>query len=606
MSIDAFAMLAAASTLETIGAVAAAAGILIFFGFVVLLVKRYKRCPSNKILVVYGRIGKGKSAKTLHGGGTFVWPIVQDYGYIHLDPIQIEIPLRGALSVENIRVNVPSVFTVAVGTQSATMENAAIRLLGLTTSEIMKQAEDIIFGQLRQVIASMLIEDINRDRDKFLDSVQTSLEPELEKIGLVLLNVNITDITDESGYIEAIGRKAASEAVQQAEIDVAEQQKKGAIGVAEAEKERAIQVADRTKTQAIGTREAERDREVRLAELEKEKVIGTSVAARDREVRLAELAKETTIGQREAEFQQEARVKDAEREMRIQVAGADAKAVTGENLAKAEIAATDAELQVKRAEAFQLGETRKREAEAAVAEAQYIAETRAAEALAKKVEQEKRAELEAVARAEKAKQIVDAEAAAEQKKIDAEAEATAIYKKLEAQARGEFEILAKKGEGLQQIVEGCGGAQAAFQLLLLEQLGHLSETAAKAISNVKFDKVIVWDGGQSGGGSGDGQPGGAAGFLRGLAGALPPVMNIMKDIGGVELPEYIGKVVTDLDAASADAKAKDAAPGDPSAKDDAAGSSAKAKTKGKGSAKRPGGTDVPPTSGKGAPDDTAT
>jgi len=490
------------------------AAVLFGFGFVMLLVKRYKRCPSNKILVIYGKVGTGRSARTLHGGGAFVWPIIQHYGYLDLDPMQIEIPLRGALSIENIRVNVPSVFTVAIGTESATMENAAIRLLGLSSTEVIKQAEDIIFGQLRQVIASMRIEDINRDRDKFLENIQSSLEPELEKIGLVLLNVNITDITDESGYIEAIGRKAASEAVQQAEIDVAQQEKRGAIGVAEAEKEREIQVADRTKTREIGTKSAERDQAVRLAELDKEKV----------------------IGQKTAEFERESSVKDAEREMRIQVAAANARAVAGENQSKAEIADVDAKLKVKEAEAFQLGETRKREAEAAVHEAQYIAEARAAEALAKKIEQEKRAELEAVARAEKAKQIVDAEAVAEQKKIDADAEATAIFKKLEAQARGEYEILARKGDGLRQIVEGCGGSQAAFQLLMLEQLEHLSETAAKAIQNIKFDKVVVWDGaGQNG-------RGGTAGFLRSLAGALPPVMNIMKDIGGIELPEYIGKI----------------------------------------------------------------
>jgi flotillin len=150
---------------------------------------------------------------------------VQDYAYLSLEPIQIEIPLKGALSMENIRVNVPSVFTVAVGTDTVTMQQAAIRILGLNVEQVKEQASEIILGQLRQVIASMGIEDINRDRDKFLHHIQTSLEPELQKVGLVLINVNITDITDESGYIEAIGRKAASQAVQQAKIDVSMQEK---------------------------------------------------------------------------------------------------------------------------------------------------------------------------------------------------------------------------------------------------------------------------------------------------------------------------------------------------------------------------------------------
>ncbi len=176
-----------------------------------------RRCSSNQVLVVYGAFtGTGRAAKTIHGGAAIVLPLIQDYRYLSLEPIQIEIPLRGALSIENIRVNVPSVFTVAIGTQPDVMTNAAIRLLDLTMDDIRKQAEEIIFGQLRQVIASMKIEDINRDRDTFLQHIQNSVEPELKKIGLVLINVNITDIQDESGYIDAIGQKAASQAIQQA------------------------------------------------------------------------------------------------------------------------------------------------------------------------------------------------------------------------------------------------------------------------------------------------------------------------------------------------------------------------------------------------------
>jgi len=492
--------------------------VLFLFGIAMLIVRRYKRCPSNKVLVIYGKVSEGQSSRCLHGGGAFVWPLIQDFDYLHLDPMQIEIPLRGALSMENIRVNVPSVFTVAVGTEASVMQNAAIRLLGLKVAEIMKQAEDIIFGQLRQVIASMAIEDINRDRDKFLESIHQSLAPELEKIGLVLINVNITDITDESGYIEAIGRKAASEAVQQAEIDVADQEKRGAIGVAEADREKQVMVAQAHRAREIGTKEAERDKLVRLAELDKE----------------------TKVGQQSADFQERSQVKEAERQMRIEVAAADATAVEGENESKQRVADTNAALRVKEAEAYQRAETSQREAEAAVREAQYKAEARAAEALAQKIEQEQRAELEARARAEKAKQIVDAEAAAEQVRISALAQAEADYARLEAQARGEYEILAKKAAGLQALVDGCGGAQHAFQMLMLEHLDKLSETAAQAISNIKFDKVVVWDTG--------GKPGGQGGsstsnFLQNMASTLPPMLHMMKDVGGVQMPEFFGKLV---------------------------------------------------------------
>src|SRR4029079_16561813 len=137
------------------------------------------------------------------------------------------------------------------------MRTAASPFLDLTTEQLRKQAEEIIFGQLRQVIASMGIEDINRNRDTFLQHIQNSVEPELKKIGLVALNVHITDITDESGYIDAIGKKAASTAIQQARGDVADQEKLGEVRVADAEREKVIQVASATKLREIGTREAQ-------------------------------------------------------------------------------------------------------------------------------------------------------------------------------------------------------------------------------------------------------------------------------------------------------------------------------------------------------------
>lgn len=528
--------------------IAGVAAAVILFSFVMLLVRRYKRCPSNRVLVIYGKTGGGNAAKCIHGGGRFVLPLIQDYAYLSLEPIQIEIPLKGALSLENIRVNVPSVFTVAIGTDPETMQNAAIRLLGLDTADISQQAGDIIFGQLRQVIASMRIEDINRDREKFLQNIQESLEPELKKIGLVLINVNITDITDDSGYIEAIGRKAAAIAIQQAKVDVAEQEKKGEIGVAEAERERVVQVANANKLREIGTREAHREQAIRVAQLEKEREVGEQTALLEQEllikeaqrqqaIRVAELDRDQKVGEQTAAFEKEAQIAEAERQKRIRLAEADAKATAGEAQAQAEVAKAQAELAVKKAEAYQVAETRKREAEAFVLEAQNRAMAKAALAEAERIEAEKRAALEAPAKAEKAKLIVEAEASAEQSRLKAEGEAAAIYARLEAEARGQYELLAKKGEGLKKIIEACGSAQAAFQLLMLEHLDALAAASAQAISNIKFDKVVVWDGG------GNGQGSSTAAFLKDLAKVMPPMMSVMKDIGGVEMPEILSRVV---------------------------------------------------------------
>jgi flotillin len=512
-------------------------GLVLFFGAVFLFVSRYKRCPANRILVVSGRVGEGRSAKVIAGGGTFVWPVIQEAEFMSLEPMQIDIRLTDALSAENIRVAVPSVFTIAIGTDEDTRQNAAQRLLGLKVPEIMKQAEDIIFGQLRQVIASMKIEEINRDRDTFLSKVMHNLEPELQKIGLVLLNVNIKDLNDASGYIEAIGQKAAAEAVQKARGDVAEQEKLGEVRVAQAEQERTVQVADANKVREIGVQEAKRDQAVRIAELERETAVAAQRALflRDTEISEAEQAKRVAVA--EADARAVAGEAESEQQRRVAVAAANAQAVEGETRSQAQIAEAKAQLHVREAKAFQQGETERRLAEGAVKEAEHEAQARAAVAEARRIEAERRAALEAPAKAEKAKRLVEAEAEAESRRIEAAGEADAIFAKQEAEARGHFEQLARKGEGLREIVMACGDADAAYKMLLLEHLDHIADKAAEAISNIKIDKIVVWENNGAGAGSN------TANFLQGMAGMLPPIMQVVEEIGGVKLPNFVGQRV---------------------------------------------------------------
>ena len=215
---------------------------VLFVTFAAIL-RRYRRCPSDKILVIYGKTGRAASAKCIHGGAAFIWPVFQDYSYLDLKPISIECNLQNALSKQNIRVDVPCRFTVGISTEPDVMTNAAERLLGLTTDNIQNIATDILFGQLRLVIATMDIEEINADRDKFLASVSANVEAELRKIGLKLINVNVTDIRDESGYIEALGKEAAAKAINDAKKSVAEQNRYGETGKAMADKDTRVNVA---------------------------------------------------------------------------------------------------------------------------------------------------------------------------------------------------------------------------------------------------------------------------------------------------------------------------------------------------------------------------
>jgi flotillin len=179
-------------------------------------------------------------------------PVIQSYSYLSLEPMVIDIPLEGALSLNNIRVNVPSTFTVGISTDPVLMNNAAERLLNLHIQQVREQAQDIILGQLRLVIATLTIEEINKDREKFMKLINENVGQEINKIGLDLINVNIRDITDESGYIEAIGKRAAAEAINRAKVEVAQQERDGATGEALANREKEVKVAAETAAPSKG------------------------------------------------------------------------------------------------------------------------------------------------------------------------------------------------------------------------------------------------------------------------------------------------------------------------------------------------------------------
>ncbi len=245
--------------------------VVLVFTTLIALLTRYKRCPSDQILVIYGKVGKGEngqiSSKCIHGGAAFIWPVIQQYEYLDLTPLSINVDLRNALSKQNIRVDVPSRFTVGISTEGGVMQNAAERLLGLKLNEIEELAKDIIFGQLRLVVATMDIEEINTDRDKFLEAVARNVESELKKIGLRLINVNVTDIKDESGYIEALGKEAAAKAINDAKKSVAEKDRDGSIGEAEAKKDERIRVSAANSVAVEGENQAK----VKIAQSESEK-----------------------------------------------------------------------------------------------------------------------------------------------------------------------------------------------------------------------------------------------------------------------------------------------------------------------------------------------
>ena len=362
---------------------------ILAFGFL-LLVTRYKRCASDEILVVYGRVGGGRASKCIHGGATMVWPLIQDFKKISLTPLTLSVPLSGALSQQNIRIDVPSTFTVGVSTNPLIMNNAAERLLHLSRNEIEEMGKEIIIGQLRLTVASLTIEQINQDRDAFLELIRDNVGAELHKLGLFLINVNIIDITDESNYINSIGKKAAAGAVNKALVDVANAERDGAIGKANADRDREVQVAQN------------------VAESEKGK-------------------------------------KAAEVDRRVFVQQQEATGVQGENLSRAEIASYQADLEEKEAEAMRRAEVARRTAEMEVQKAQYNLEQERlrAEEIVREEISKTQIEIAAEAEAERQRRIAQGEADAVLARYNAEAEGTKAV--LEAKANGYKQLVASAG-----------------------------------------------------------------------------------------------------------------------------------------------------------------
>jgi len=447
--------------------------VIILFVFL-FIANMYVRCGSEEILVISGKLfGKDaeKSAKTQHGGGAFVFPLIQQWSKLPLRPFSVDINLSGALSRNNIRINVPSTFTVALSSNQTLMDSAAQRLIGLNQAAIAQQSEEVIFGQLRAAIATMSIEEINGDRDSFMDAVEKNVNTELNKLGLQIINVNITDITDESGYIDAIGRKAAAEAVNRANIDVSKQDRDGQIGVATANQEQRVAVADQQSITEQGTMKAQKEQRVRVSSLE-------------------------------------------------------AEAVEGENTAKAKQAEYNATLAEKQAEADQRSDVAKANAEKAIL-------------IAEKEKETARLEKETIVAQEiqKRERVIQAEAEAEQILIKAKAKADAILMEKEAEAKGIEAVLKAKAEGFQKLFSTVGKDQKHLipTMDIVKNLPEIVASQAKAISNIKFDKVTVVD-------SGNSEGAGVANFLQSMSKALPAFHEIL-ETAGVDGPKFLGNFV---------------------------------------------------------------
>ena len=228
--------------------------------------------PPNEAAVLTGRnrlLGDGNKVgyRSISGGRTFRVPIIETVQHMNLETIPIDVMVSNAFSKGNIPLNVEAIANVKIASQPEWVFNNAVeRLLGKTDEEIQALAQDTLTGNLRGVLATLTPEAVNEDRLGFAKALSEDAGEDLASLGFHLDVLKIQNVSDERGYLEAIGREKSAEAIRQAEI--AEAQAEADTREARAEARRRAEV--REAAASIKVAEARNSLRVRQAELDRE------------------------------------------------------------------------------------------------------------------------------------------------------------------------------------------------------------------------------------------------------------------------------------------------------------------------------------------------
>lgn len=449
----------------------------IVLGVVVIaavILRMWKKVPQDKAGVV-----TGMKKRVITGGGGLVVPVFERIDYISLGNIPLSVSTRNSLSSQGVPISVITTAVIKVRNSKDDILTAIEQFVGKSERDIAANINDtavaVLEGKLREIIATMTVEELYQKREEFSSRVQEVVGTELGNMGLEVKNFTITDISDENGYIKALGDGM----------------------IAQRKKDAEIQKAEAARDMQIKTSEAKQQGEA--ARLRAETEIAQS--EKDKQVQQAQYAEEQQRAQAKAELAHDIQSNITQQEV-IQ-AQADAELIRQQR--QKEI--TEARIQVEITQAqknTELAEQRALEKEKAL----LSDVVKPAEADRKKQEQE--------AEAEKYNAIKKAEAQAEQKKIDAIAEAEAIRAKalaeaeaIRAKAEAESEAISKKGsaeadatkakllaeaEGLERKAEALTKMNnAGIVQMIVDKLPEMAEAVAKPLSAI--DKITIIDGG---------------------------------------------------------------------------------------------------------------
>jgi flotillin len=442
--------------------------LLIAVAFVVVvwaMASRYKKIPPNQVGIFYGRKYKYLDAegklchrgfRVVAGGGALLWPIIEHFQPMSTAVSQVEIDEHDIPNKDNVKISAKGVATYKIETTQESLHNAAAAFLGKSDEELARIVRNILQGHLRSIIGKLNINEILRDRDAFNKKVVEESTEELKRLGIQIITLVIQEVTDEYGYIDALGKQSVAEAIRDANIKTAQAEAETKKKVSDATREADIQVAGN----AIKVSEAERDRDVKRAQFKA--IADTERAKAEQAFGIALAEQEKTLKVRQAERDA------AEKEAQIEVQTKEAARREQE---------LDATV-VKLAEANRA----KQVIEAQAAKQVMVTNAEAAkEAAIRRAEGDKQARVyEGEGEASKTKAVMLAQA---------EGEAAKTKQALVAEAEGEAAkkglVLKAEAEGTKLLAEALAKMTTdAKMILVLDRLPVLLDRGGDAMSKV--------------------------------------------------------------------------------------------------------------------------
>ncbi|MFH1738850.1 MAG: SPFH domain-containing protein [bacterium] len=533
--------------------------VVVFFAVVRILARSYIKVAPNEVLVIYGRKYKyvdadGKTAtrgfRLVTGGAALRIPLLENSRMLPLDAFQVKFAVQNVPSKEGVRVTVNSVATLKIGSEETMLGDAVRRFLDRDLKEIQEFAREVMEGGLRGVVATMTVEQLVQERTQFGAAVQEQVTGDLQRLGILLDNFLIQDVSDNVGYIDALGQKQTAEVKRDASIGEAEAKRDEDIRVAEAQRQadekssdakRAGETAKAQAEQAISNASRERDtikaqNDAKIAAEQAKILIAAEIAKaeKDKELRVAHVAAEEAEVQSRTLLQEKERErKDAELRATIIVQAnrnKEAQIVTAEGVRESTIIKAEGDRRA--AELLAEAERIKREqlAQGEMITAERDADGRKARASARQTE------LEAEARGTQA--TMEAEAKGIKAKLEAEAEG--VRKKAEA-----YRALDQAGKLLlilEHLPEVLRAGGDAIHQAGLGTVAPMAEAIGTGLSGIEEVRIIDL-GGSSG--SADGQPGADA--LSRFMGNIPKTtFDLLQQVRALGLEKVAGEIADKL------------------------------------------------------------